>query len=385
VVENKLTGRSLKMSIFTLASLLGLVMATVRYSFAPASSSAPASASAPESVPTPAVQVKPFSILDYLPSSSLMEAPSSILPDVRLIKNALTLSSKALPPTISNVPSSNPKSKEAGDYAVALSDSDYGLMTFLQNSGSTWRKAKEMVSPSSHIITPVAEGPKGYGYGEIILSDLKAAWSKTVSSYSHAEFIHYIRDQIIATIQLEIQQAIILANYLMEVGKNASRAATPYIHLGYNRTRTMYDQLKSYSALRMPTTDIAVEAARTGLDSVASKAAMTSQKGREAIQQARAGLDYLVSEARRRAGASSSHIPDQDQVEVGLDRKSGGKFSSLKNKIRNHRGKAVQNPRTAVSIGHPNAKEKGERKMSMKEKFMLALHNVSPLSPDLIY
>ena len=373
------------MSIFTLASLLGLVMATVRYSFAPASSSASASASTPESIPTPAVQVKPFSILEYLPSSSLMEAPSSILPDVRLIKNALTLSSKALPPTISNVPPPTSKSKEEGDYAVALSDSDYGLMTFLQNSGSTWRKAKEMVSPSSPIATPVAEGSRVYGYGGIMLSDLKAAWSKTISSYSHAEFIHYLRDQIIATIQLEIQQAIILAKYLVGVGRNASRVATPYILTGYNQTVTILNHLKSYSALRMPTTDIAVEAARTGLDSVTSKAAMTSQKGREAIQQARAGLDYLVSEARRRARASSSHIPDQGQGQVGLNEKSGGKFSSLKNKIRNHRGKAIQNPRKAVSVDHPNVKEKGERKMNMKERFMLALHNVSPLSPDLIY
>jgi len=371
------------MSIFTLASLLGLVVATVRYSFAPASSSAPVSASAPESIPTPAVQVKPFSILDYLPSSSLMEAPSSILPDVRLIKNALTLSSKALPPTISNVPPPTSKSKEEGDYAVALPDSDYVLMTFLHNSGSTWRKAKEMVSPSSPIATPVAEGSRVYGYGGIMLSDLKAAWSKTISSYSHAEFIHYLRDQIIATIQLEIQQAIILAKYLVGVGRNASRVATPYILTGYNQTVTILDHLKSYSTLNMPTTDIAVEAARTGLDSVTSKAAMTSQKGREAIQQARAGLDYLVSEARRRAGANSIHA--SDQVQAGVDQESGGRFSDFKNKIRTHRGKAIQNPRKAVDIGHPNVKEKGERVMSMKERFMLALHNVSPLSPDLIY
>jgi hypothetical protein len=359
--------RSLKISILTLASLLGLVLAAVRYSIAPSS------ASSTVTQPLPVPQVKPFSILDYLPSSSLMEAPSSIMPDVRLIKNALTLSTKASPPTISNVPPPKSKlnSKSTGTFAVALPDSDYGLMTFLQNSGSTWRKAKEMVSPSPPIVTAIAEEPRGYG--QIMLSDLKTAWSKTLSTYSHAEFIHYIRDQVIATILLEIQQAILLAQYLMEVGKNASRIAQPYIHRGVEHAATLYGSMKTYTySIHMPTTEIVANVAKSGIDSVTSKAVMTSQKGREAIQQARLGLEYLVSEAKRRAGLTPVEVNVKEEL-------PGGRFSGLRNKIRTHRGKAVQNPRKSVTKKADVKMESKERKMTMRERLMLALHNVSQI------
>jgi hypothetical protein len=372
VRETKLIGRSSKLSILTLASLLGLVIATVRYSIIPSSSP-------PTSQEVMATnQVKPFSILDYLPSTS-MEAPSSIMPDVRLIKNALSLST--VRPTIKPL-KSEPGSKSvatvAETYSLALRNSEAGLIAFLQNSGSTWQRAKEMVRPSTPppVVTEIPEGPT---YGQIIYSDLKTAWSKTLSTYSHTEFIHYIRNQIIATIQLEIQQALILTTYLLEVGKNVTRAATPYFQQGLNRTQGMYDSLKTFGgSINMPTTDIAASAAKAATDSVASKAATTSQKGREAIQQARQGLEYLIQEAKRRAGPTS---PEALKEEVG-----SGRFSGLKNKIRNHKGKAVQNPNRGISTKSKSKfqmNSKGEemgKKMTMRERLMLALHNVSPLA-----
>jgi len=303
-----------------------------------------------------------------------MEAPSSIMPDVRLIKNALSLST--VRPTIKPIQSGTDAKSiatVAGTYSLALRNSEAGLIAFLQNSGHRWQRAKEMVRPStpSPVTTQISEGPT---YSQIIYSDLKTAWSKTLSTYSHTEFIHYIRDQIIATIQLEIQQALILATYLIEAGKNATRAATPYFQQGLNRTQRMYDNLKSFgSSINMPTTDIAASAAKAATDSVASKAAMTSQKGREAIEQARQGLEYLIQEAKRRAGPTS---PETMKEEVGR-----GRFSGLKNKIRNHRGKAVQNPNRGIkskSQMKEMREEKG-KKMTMRERFMLALHNVSPL------
>lgn len=332
-------------------------------------SSAPSSS--PEVIPTN--QVKPFSILDYLPSTSL-EAPSSIMPDVRLIKNALSLST--VRPTIKPL-NTEPVATVAGTYSVALRNSEAGLIAFLQNSGHRWQRAKEMVRPSPP--PPfTTQSPEGPTYSQILYSDLKAARSKALSSYSHAEFIHYFRDQIIATIQLEIQQAILLATYLMEVGKNATKAATPYFQNGINQTLGMYDNLKSFgSSINMPTTDIAASAAKAASDSVASRAAMTSQKGREAIQQARQGLEYLISEAKRRAGPNSPEISNEES----LGRGERGRFSGLKSRIRNHKGKAVQNPNkgtSKTSKSHMNSrKEEIGRKMTMRERFMLALHNVS--------
>jgi hypothetical protein len=320
-------------------------------------------------------QVKPFSILDYLPSTS-MEAPSSILPDVRLIKNALSLST--VRPTIKPLtpePGSKSVATVAETYSLALRNSEAGLIAFLQNSGDRWQRAKEMVRPSPPppIVTEVPEGPT---YGQIFYSDLRAAWSRTLSTYSHTEFIHYIRNQIIATIQLEIQQALLLATYLLEVGKNATRAATPYFQQGLNRTQGMYDNIKSFGgSINMPTTDIAASAAKAATDSVASKAAMTSQKGREAIQQARQGLEYLIQEAKRRAGPTSQEV-SKEEIRGGRER-----FSGLRNKIRNHKGKAVQNPNMGMkstSLMTEMREEKG-KKMTMRERLMLALHNVSPL------
>jgi len=303
-----------------------------------------------------------------------MEAPSSIMPDVRLIKNALSLST-VRPTTIP--PKSELGSKSvatvAGTYSLALRNSEAGLIAFLQNSGSTWQRAKEMVRPSPPPV--VTETPEGPTYGQIFYSDLKTAWSKTLSTYSHAEFIHYIRNQIIATIQMEIQQALLLATYLLEVGKNATRAATPYLQNGYNRTQGMYHNLKLFGgSINMPTTDIATSAAKAATDSVASKAAMTSQKGREAIQQARQGLEYLIQEAKRRAGPIS-----QEASKVTLQGERG-RFSGLKNKIRNHKGKAVQNPNRGIKSNSHMKEMRGEKgkKMTMRERFMLALHNVSP-------
>jgi len=298
------------------------------------------------------------------------------MPDVRLIKHALSLST-VRPTTIP--PKSEPGFKSvatvAGTYSLALRNSEAGLIAFLQNSGSTWQRAKEMVRPSSPPPV-VTEIPEGSTYGQIIYSDFKAAWSKTLSTYSHAEFIHYIRNQIIATIQLEIQQALLLATYVLEVGKNATRAATPYFQQGLNRTLGMYDNIKSFGgSINMPTTDLAASAAKAATDSVASKAAMTSQKGREAIQQARQGLEYLIQEAKRRAGPTS---PEASKVTLQGER---GRFSGLKNKIRNHKGKAVQNPNRGIkskSQMKEMREEKG-KKMTMRERFMLALHNVSPL------
>jgi len=305
-----------------------------------------------------------------------MEAPSSIMPDVRLIKHALSLST--VRPTIKPVqsgPESQSVAKVAGSYSLALRNSEAGLIAFLQNSGSTWQRAKEMVRPSPP--PPVATGiPEEPTYGQIIYSDFKAAWSKTLSTYTHAEFIHYLRNQIIATIQMEIQQAILLATYLLEVGKNVTRAATPYFQNGYNRTLGMYDNIKSFGgSINMPTTDIAASAAKAATDSVASKAAMTSQKGREAIQQARQGLEYVIQEAKRRAGPTSPEVSKEDV------RGAKGRFSGLKNKIRNHKGKAVQNPNRGIkSNSHmKEMREEKGKKMTMRERFMLALHNVSPL------
>jgi len=177
---------------------------------------------------------------------------------------------------------------------------------------------------------------------------------------------------------LEIQQAILLVIYLMEVGKNATRAATPYFQNGINRTLGMYDNLKSFgSSINMPTTDIASSAAKAATDSVASRAAMTSQKGREAIQQARQGLEYLISEAKRRAGPNSPEISKEES----LGRADRGRFSELRNKIRNHKGKAVHNPNRGSLTTSKFQKEKEiGKKMTMRERFTLALHNVSPHS-----
>jgi hypothetical protein len=307
-----------------------------------------------------------------------MEAPSSIMPDVRLIKNALSLAT--VRPTIKPLkpePGSKSVATVAGTYSLALRNSEAGLIAFLQNSGDRWQRAKEMVRPSPPppVVTEIPEGPT---YGQIIYSDLKAAWSKTLSTYSHTEFIHYIRNQIIATIQLEIQQALLLATYLLEVGKNATRAATPYLQQGLNRSQGMYDNLKSFGgSINMPTTDIAASAAKAASNSVASKAAMTSQKGREAIQQARQGLEYLIQEAKRRAGPTSQAI-SKEQVPGAMGR---GKFLGLKNKIRSHKGKAVQNPNRGIKSKSPmkEMREEKGKKMTMRERLMLALHNVSPL------
>jgi len=301
-----------------------------------------------------------------------MEAPNTIMPDVRLLKNALSLSTKVSPPIVSNVQQQESKGR-TGNYAVALRNSEAGLISFLQNSGSTWQRAKEMVrsSPPPPIITP--SPVQSMGSGQIILSDLKNAWSKTktISTYSHAEFIHYIRNQIIATIQLEIQQAVLLATYLFEVGKNVTRATTPYLCKGVNKTLGMYDKIKTFGgSINMPTTDLAASAAKAATNSVASKAAMTSQKGKEAIIKARAGLEYLVNEAKRRAGPlSTQEVKEEVQ---------GGRFSGLRNKIRTHRGKAVQNPRTLSKVKVEDKMGRGKI-MTIKERLMLALHNVSPL------
>jgi len=301
-----------------------------------------------------------------------MEAPSSIMPDVRLIKNALSLST--VRPTIKPL-NTEPVATVAGSYSVALRNSEAGLIAFLQNSGQRWQRAKKMVRPSTS--PPITtQSPEGPTYSQIIYSDFRTAWCKALSSYSHADFIHYIRNQIIATIQLEIQQAILLATYLMEVGKNATRAATPYFRNGINRTLGMYDNLKTFgSSINMPTTDIAASAAKAASDSVASKAAMTSQKGREAIQQARQGLEYLVSEAKRRAGPNSPEVSKEES----LGRMGRGRFSGLKDRIRNHKGRAVQNPDRGTSATSKSQKEKEiGKKMTMRERLMLALHNVSP-------
>jgi hypothetical protein len=324
------------MSILTLASLLGLVLATVRYS-------SPSSETVTE-VQTPVAQVKPFSILDYLSPSSLSTSlfdptPSSIMPDVRLIKNALSLSTKSVGLAPAEIKSQvktafKDGEKGTGSNAVALRGGEAGLTAFLQGSSSTWQKARDMVMPS----TPPVVVPKSINdsksqlqtYGQMIIGDIKAAWTRTLSTYSHADFIHYARNQIMATIQLEIQQAILLAKYLVEVSKNVSEATRPYFQQGANQVLKTYHDVKSYTTSINITAsaDIATSRAKSGYENVTSKAAMTSQKGREAIQQARAGLEYLVSEARRKAGI----VPDSDSIKSRPVKK--GRFGTFKDRSR---------------------------------------------------
>lgn len=385
------------MSIFTLASLLGLVLATVRYS-GPASEPV-------TGVQPPVGQVKPFSILDYLSPSSLSTslfdpAPSSIMPDVRLIKNALSLSTKAaalVPAEVKSQAKTTPKSKEKDGETVAvntlaLRGDEAGLTAFLHGTGSTWQKARDMVMPSAPPVivpSPVLTGAPVEGFGQIILGDIKSAWTRALSSYSHADFIHYLRIQILATIQLEIQQAILLAKYLVAISKNVSRTASPHIRKGADSILRMYDNARQYTQTINITasTDLAASRAKMGYENVSMKAAMTSQKGREAIKQARAGLEYLVAEARRKAGINTDSIKAKPQPQSLVQR---GKLRTFKERIKTHRGKLVPGlymggihwpGHGPVQVPVPVPKE---TKMSTKQKFMQALHNVSsPLFPGM--
>jgi hypothetical protein len=367
------------MSIFTLASLLGLVLATVRYSTTPTSDTVT------EPIAPPVQTGKPFSIMDYLPASSSFSnplfdsapAPSSIMPDVRLIKNALSLSTKAVPlasdakvDTQAKVPKvkAGVTGEASTSYAVALRNTEAGLMAFVQ--GSTWplnRKVAKKPKPSD---TPITSNET---YGQMIISDIKAAWAKTrtLSSYSHAEVIHYIRDQILATIQLEIQQALILARYVIQLSKNVTQSASQHLQRGNKHAIDMYEHLMAYttSINVTATTETATNHAKSGMEAVTSKAIMTSQKGKEAIQQARAGLDYLVAEAKRMRGETGETKEKIEPVRI----------RSFKDKIKSHRGR--------LRWGVPDQGKRQiptqpllarETSMSLKQKLMQALHNVSP-------
>jgi hypothetical protein len=303
------------------------------------------------------------------------------MPDVRLIKNALSLSTKSVglaPAEIKHQAKTTSKNGEkgTGSHAVALRGGEAGLTAFLHGSSSTWQKARDMVMPSTPpiVVPKFINNSKGKGqsqtYGQMIIGDIKAAWTRTLSTYSHADFIHYIRNQIMATIQLEIQQAILLAKYLVEVSKNVSEATRPFLQQGANQVLKTYHDVRSYTTSINITAsaDIATSRAKSGYENVTSKAAMTSQKGREAIQQARAGLEYLVSEARRKAGI----LPDSSTEPLPIEK---GRFRTLKEKIKTHRGKFVPGLNRGKTQIPPRAPR--ETGMSMKQKFMQALHYVS--------
>jgi hypothetical protein len=338
-----------------------------------------------EPVAPPVQTGKPFSIMDYLPASSSFSnplfdsapAPSSIMPDVRLIKNALSLSTKAVPLLPDAKVDAQPKvpkvkagvtGEASTSYAVALRNTEAGLMAFVQ--GSTWplnRKVAKKPKPSD---TPINSNET---YGQMIISDIKAAWARTrtLSSYSHAEFIHYIRDQILATIQLEIQQALILARYVIQLSKNVTQSASQHLQRGNKHAIDMYEHLRAYttSINVTATTETATNHAKSGMEAVTSKAIMTSQKGKEAIQHARAGLDYLVAEAKRMRGETVETKEKTEPVRI----------RSFKDKIKSHRGKLrwrmPDHGKRQVPTQPLLARETS---MSLKQKLMQALHNVSP-------
>jgi hypothetical protein len=396
------------MSLFTLASLLGVVLATARYStVTPAKS-----ASTPEPVPAPAPTGRSFAILDYfsapsLPASSIFDsAPSSIMPDVRLIKHALSLSTKAVPLAPAEVkntkrdrlsaPKSIPgktKSASSGSTSNALSvrATEAGLTTFFDGSAAWQKTIRGFVRPSAPSTPPAnaTETECECGYGQMIVADL-TAWTRALSRFSHADLIHFIRDQVLETIKQEFREAIAIAAQIVELSKNATRIASQHVQYTADRTTkralAMYDNVRSYGKSINMTASTqkaydAAHAAKSGLDRVSSQAAMTSLKGKEAIYKARAGLEYLVAEAKRMKGDGGKIKPAVPPPSSKRNRK--GKGVPVRERFRAHRAKGRKvndehkKPITSKAKPKANAKSTTAAESTLKQRFLSALHNVS--------
>jgi hypothetical protein len=247
----------------------------------------------------------------------------------------------------------------------------------------------------------------------MIISDIKTAWSRALSGFSHSDLIHFIQTQVLDTIKREIQEAIALAAQVLSVSKKATFATGRHLRkAAYQSSKhvsTVYGDIKTYgkSVNVTATTQRAYDAAhaaRSGLGVVSSQAAMTSKKGKEAIYKARAGLDYLIAEARRARGSGG----DDNQISNAAGAPKG---FSVRERFRSHRvgvgrgkgqtkagpvkakptrkgsdnvkGKAKGKGKKASNVNaNLNVKTKGDHiastQSTLKQKLMSALHDVSP-------
>jgi hypothetical protein len=247
----------------------------------------------------------------------------------------------------------------------------------------------------------------------MMIFDIKTAWSRALSGFSHSDLVHFIQTQVLDTIKREIQEAIALAAQVLSLSKNATLATGRHLRkAAYKSSKhasTVYGNIKTYgrSVNVTATTQRAYDAAhaaRSGLGVVSSQAAMTSQKGKEAIYKARAGLDYLIAEAKRvrgnggndnqkpKAAAAPKGFSVRErfrshrmgvgkgkgQVKAGAAKAKPGRKGSnhLKAKAEG-KGKKASNVNAIV-----NVKTQGDHiastQSTLKQKFMSALHDVSP-------
>lgn len=398
--------RSLRMSIIALTSLVSIAIATVQYSTTGHPVAQPQTA-------TP--DTRSYSILDYLSappiSSSILSetGSSSFIPDVRLIKNALSLSTKsvALAPaevrsTVkahkpqAQVPISRSAGPTADSLSLSLRNTDVGLTT-LSDVSAKWHKSlKDLVKGSVPKATEKASPPVNLtrqgecGYGQVLLSDLKSAWTRAISGFSYTDFIHFVRNQIFATIKAEINEAIYLAHEVSALSRNFTRLTASYLLKGSVSVRALvddeirhifvdklgfdYHSLSAFNATRVRSaaTKQAAQNARSGLNALSSQAAMGARFGKEAIYKARAGLDHLITEAQRlRKG-------EGDEKEMPLPLKWECRAAHGRGQNKGHPGRWSRrrgNGRTATS---PRlARRRSPTETSWRQRFFQAVHNVS--------
>lgn len=393
--------RNLRRSVYTLAGILSIALAAAQYS----GSLGPALVPSAPQTPAPVVvqTQKPFSIFDYIPVPSLsipsaspepMYGAKSFVPDVRLIKHALSLSTKSVALAPAEVKSTDKASKSHSHahtaksvgptaHSLSLRNTDVGLTT-LMNVSAMWSRSLRGALPKSGSTrgsTTATQEDCQCSYRDIIVADIKNVWGHALSSHTYADFLHFVRNQLIETVMLELRATANVAIEILSFGRNVTLAASSHAYTALdhlrNYTASGLTALHSYGSTVNTTasTQAAYESARKARSGLESLGAEGTKRSKDAVYQARAGLDHLIAEAKRLYGVPTS-TEDNDARQVRQDIHAGSgkrdRFSRQWHRRHTGHGRSVAAPK--LRDRHESAK-----KGPWSSRFYRSLHDVSSL------
>ena len=344
--------RSLRTSLIALTSIVSIAVATVQY--APISNSA----SSPEASRPPVIQaVKPFSILDYLPLSvhSIPDpivtlsssGAGSYMPDVRLIKNALSLSTKsnAFAPAVvqstdklakpSSQQTNTAKSVGPTSYSLSLRNSDVALTTIIDASTKWHRSLRNLArGADGHSSKDVIPRSNLTGYDSVTRAELRGATYNAVSDGRILDVIYYVHLHFLATLRSEMDEAITFGKTMIGWSVNTTRTTRSRVMAGTSYLRrhlstglhSLAIQAHSLRLVKAEEARAVSQKAKAGLDAVSQQASLTHKWGQDRLRQARAGLDYLIAEGqRRRAPTQVGTKAENEKSKIPMPLRGGTK------------------------------------------------------------
>lgn len=318
-------------------------------------------------IAVPPASGKPFSIWDHLPLSSMAEvisaepSASTRLADLNLIRNALSLSTRSVaispadPVTTSQhnkAPSRvddviKPNGGSTACCSLSIRNSDVALTPVV--NPSVWQKTLNMMRNASQPIKNATSAEEcKCSFKDIVFSDIKSAWSYTLSTFSHADLIHFIHQQVQQAILKEFHGLCVVANEIRRTAAELSKVAADHasnmtqyavgharagISYAQHRLPLLFHSLRLHNPrlrVRMPPVVLNANAARQaagqakrGLDTIVhiteETAHQAQEKGAESLKRARRGLDRLVTEAKQ-LKENKSRQPEAEHMTVRLEK-----------------------------------------------------------------